>query len=548
MDKDDDFKEKYCALVENLLSSGYAKKLSKVPDDNPRTWYLPHFGAVQANKSKKIRIVFDGAAKTKGTSLNENLLTGPDWTNSLLGVLIRFRQKRFAVIGDIREMFLQIRIRKEDRCAHMFLWRGTDRDRDPDTYEMISMTFGSASSPFTAQYVMRKNALKYQSVHLSAVKAILNNHYVDDYLDSFDDVEEGMDCIKNVSLIQEKCGFQIRNWCSNNSSVIRNLPASSRKERSIDLVSNEITTEKTLGLQWNCSTDTISFGLNWKKIPEDIERNERPTKREMLRILMSVFDPLGMILPFTIQGKILLQDVWRSGIGWDDNLKDREFTVWVKWLLDLNGIKHYHILRAYSTIRSVDRSSELHIFSDASDKAYAAVAYLLTRDRRNNVTISFVAGKDKVAPLKPVSIPRMELQGALLASRLGDTIMNELEINIEKRIFWTDSRTVLGWIQSDPRKYQMFVAHRLGEIDELTNAEEWNWISGKQNPADCATKETGKTENIMKTWLERPEFLKLEEHDWPKQTRKSTMNTPIEEIKREFVAAISKKIPSSHQK
>ncbi|XP_043484716.1 uncharacterized protein LOC122512747 [Leptopilina heterotoma] len=388
---------------------------------------------------------------------------------------------------------------------------------------------------------MRKNALNFQSVHPTAVKAILNNHYVDDYLDSFDDVEEGINCITNVSLIQGKCGFEIRNWCSNSSSVIRDLPASSRKERPIDLTSNEIMIEKTLGLQWNCSTDTISFGFNWNKIPKDIKRNKPPTKSEMLRIQMSIFDPLGMILPFTIQGKILLQDVWRSGIGWDDNLKDREFTVWTKWILDLNGIKQHHIPRAYSTAKSVERSSELHIFSDASDKAYAAVGYLRTRDGINNVTISFVAGKAKVAPLKPVSIPRMELQGALLASRLGDTIINELNIKIERRIFWTDSRTVLGWIQSDPRKYHSFVAHRLGEIDELTNAEEWNWISGKHNPADCATKEADKTENLMKIWLEGPEFLKSEEHNWPKQTQKSTINPPTEEIKKEFVAAISTK-------
>lgn len=171
-----------------------------------------------------------------------------------------------------------------------------------------------------------------------------------------------------------------------------------REKRALDLLSDKRVIEKTLGLQWDTVTDSISFALNWNKVHKDIaEGHKKPTKREMLRILMSIFDPLGILLPFTIRGKILLQRVWRSGIGWDDKLKDVEFSAWTVWILALRRVNCYSISRAYSLSRSSQRNFELHFFCDASDKAYTAVEYLRTSDERNNMNISLVAGKAKVA-------------------------------------------------------------------------------------------------------------------------------------------------------
>lgn len=160
MDRDAEYAKKYCAQVDHLVASGYATKLTSEDNKNFRSWYLPHFGVINLKKNDKIRLVFDCSAKTQGTSLNDNLLVGKDLTNTLFGLLIRFRQRKIAIKGDIREMFLQIKIRKEDQYVQKFIWRGMNRKREPDTYIMTSMLFGSASSSYTAQYIMRKNAIQ----------------------------------------------------------------------------------------------------------------------------------------------------------------------------------------------------------------------------------------------------------------------------------------------------------------------------------------------------------------------------------------------------
>lgn len=129
--------------------------------------------------------------------------------------------------------------------------------------------------------------------------------------------------------------------------------------------------------------------------------------------------------------------------------------------------------------------------------------------------VSFVASKGRVAPLKLQSIPRLELQAALLGSRLARFIQEEHNYVITRRIFWTDSQTVLNWIRSDPRSYKMFVTHRLGEIDELTDVQEWRWVLSAQNPADDATKEKSGTKTVGFRWLHGPEFLKTNKNRWP---------------------------------
>lgn len=365
---------------------------------------------------------------------------------------------------------------------------------------------------------------------------------MDDYLDSFDTLGEAEECINDVAAIQNEAGFEVRNWMSNDQRLIKSLNKSREEKQNIDLLKGEGLSEKTLGLEWNPKKDCLTFGFDSKNIPANVlHGHQRLTKREMLRIIMSIFDPLGIILPFVIRSKILLQDVWRSGITWDEPLKNSDFIQWKGWVTNLSQMENYQIPRAFNRIYNSPINTELHVFTDASDKAYSAVAYLRTehhcdKDKINH--ISFISGKARVAPLKPVSIPRMELQGALLGSRLGDTITKEMKIKINKRIFWTDSRTVLGWIHADPRKYQSFVAHRLGEIDELTEAEEWKWVPSKENPADCATRDKMATNTIMYKWLHGPSFLALERDKWLIMEKQNYDTDPIIEIKNEFTGMV----------
>ena len=251
----------------------------------------------------------------------------------------------------------------------------------------------------------------------------------------------------------------------------------------------------------------------------------------MLRALMSVFDPLGFLAPFTVRAKILLQDVWRRGTGWDEQLHEDEQDTWVKWVAEMSSAATCRIPRCYFFKDKLLQRCELHTFCDASEKAYATVAYLRVSYNDGSTEVKLIRSKSLVAPLKPRSIPRLELQAALIGARLAKTIVSEHNLQIDEQVFWTDSKTVLCWLKSDPRNYQVFVANRLGELDELTNPDQWRWVPTKENPADDATKDNPLDFSQTSRWINGPSFLVMESNHWPTtptledKERKDRVNT-----------------------
>jgi len=213
-------------LSKDYVKKGYARVLTdeEAKIENPKTWFLPHFGTLNANKPGMLRLVFHAAATSRETSLNDMLWKGPDVLNSLVGVLMKFRQYRIAFGGDIKEMFDQVNIRSEDLPSHRFLWRGMVREKSPAVMEMSVMTFGSTSSPYSAQYVKNWNAKEYGSEFPEAEKAITERHYVDDCFDSKDTVEESNALIRDVIEVHRRGGFEIRNWMSNSDEVLKAIP------------------------------------------------------------------------------------------------------------------------------------------------------------------------------------------------------------------------------------------------------------------------------------------------------------------------------------
>ncbi|XP_076655808.1 uncharacterized protein LOC143360652 [Halictus rubicundus] len=540
MDKEPELANAYTRQIEDLIKKGYAEKLTaqQIETGSP-VWYLPHFGVKHVDKPNKLRIVFDAAAKCHGTSLNDVLLPGPVLLNSLLGVLMRFRQRKIAFVADIKEMFLQIKIREEDRDVQRFLWRETERNQKPDVYRMSSMIFGAISSPSSAQYVKNRNADEFATLYPEAVNAIKYKHYVDDYLDSVDTEDEAKRLIREVTEIHRRGGFQMCGWTSNSDAVMKEMSGGNVTSGTVQLTAKERRASKTLGLYWDAMSDTFSFNTNKKQNAVSLPLQEKGiTKREMVRTIMSIFDPLGFLAPFTIKSKILLQNVWRSGITWDENLRIAEMGKWKEWTSELQSLGELTIPRCY-VARCHVTTTELHVFCDASELAYAAVAYWKFTYSNGRSTVAFICSKSRVTPLKPTSIPRLELQAALLASRLGRTIETEHELKISRRIFWTDSNTVLSWIQADPRSFKTFVSNRLAEIDELTTTTEWRWISGKQNPADHATRNRPVAILTESNWFHGPDFLTDAENSWPRSRAGKSKEQATEEECR-TVAAIGR--------
>jgi hypothetical protein len=278
--------------------------------------------------------------------------------------------------------------------------------------------------------------------------------------------------------------------------------------------------------------EVSTWKLNFNRVSNEVITGQKnPTKREILGLVMSVYDPLGFLGCLTIKAKIVLQEIWRSGIGWDDEVTGPILEKWGSWIVELKNISLMKIPRCYSSSLKLDGNNRLHLFCDASEKAYCVDAYL-RREESDIVDTAVIMLKTHVSPLKATSIPRLELQAAVLATRLADSVVQNHDINFNEIHFWSDSKTVLLLIRSDGKKFQQFVAHRVGEIQESTNVNQWHWVPTKENVADEATRDCTKCDLTPSSrWLNGPSFLRLEKEKWPKEYFKKSSEVKTEELK-----------------
>lgn len=511
--------------IKDFITKGYIRKLNKneIKSKEAECFYLPIFVALNPKKPSKVRIVWDAAAKVKGISLNSLLLTGPDLLSPLIDILRRFRERKIAISGDIVEMFHQIQIKEDDQHYQRFLWRDGDSSKEPEVYVMQVMTFGSTCSPSSAQYIKNLNASEFADKFQRAAFAITENHHVDDLLDSVDTVEEAIQLINDVRYIHEQGGFKIRNFLSNSKEVLAGIGQNSDGETKDLSICKDSEFEKILGMWWNTEIDEedyFTYSLKFTKLDKDVVEGRRaPTKREVLRTLMTIFDPLGYLSHFLVYIKILLQDIWREKIDWDEPIPERLHKNWLTWFNLLPMVENVKIPRHYSPKLSKDNRTiiELHTFVDASIDAYCAVSYFRIEDE-NGVDCVLIGAKTKVAPQKPISIPRLELMATVLGARLTASLRKSHTLKIDKIFMWSDSMDALSWIHSDHRKYRQFVALRVGEVLELTDIQWWNFVPGKLNVADLGTKWT-KLPNFEQSssWFRGPEFLWQSKEKWPEQ-------------------------------
>ncbi|XP_058798326.1 uncharacterized protein LOC131668288 [Phymastichus coffea] len=499
-----------------MLEKGYAKQIDK-NTERSRIWYVPIFGIYNINKPNKVRVVFDCAAKTNGISLNDQLDAGPDLLRPLPGILIRFRQYAVAIKSDISDMFLRVKIIEHDKAIR-YLYRGRDRHREPDEFECTCLIFGAASSPTSAIFIKNKNAQRYAKSKPLAVQGIIDDSYMDDLISSQKSDSTAVEFIQGVIKINSEAGFQMHGWASNKSEVINKALNIEDSPKSGQTSLGKTENERVLGMYWDTETDELKFNVKLAKIPIQILRGQRiPTKREVLSVIMSIYDPLGLIAPFTLKSKVLMQANHRSGIHWDDKLREEEYTSWLIWLSETEKIKHCKINRCY-TPSGTNEEAQLHVFCDASMIAFAAAAYLRFEKHDGKAHVALVMTKNRTASLKRETIPRLELQAALLGARLANFLKNELRIKITRRVFCSDSSTVIQWIRSEPREHNIFVANRLGEIAELTQSSEWKWVPTADNPADDATRLENDALRLNSRWFNGPSFLSQNEKTWPAES------------------------------
>ena len=508
-------KDKEVAVAYQQVFNEYLDKkyIRRVPEDEPTPdcqWLLPHFPVVRPDKATtKLRIVFDGPAPFEGKSLNTEALTGPKLQSDVLDILVKFRKETVALVGDISQMYHQLVLREEDRSFHRFLWRDMDLRREPEVYEFIRFVFGGCYCPFCAQFTWKKHAELHQEDYPLAADAVKNHCYMDDLMPSVDSVEKAIETRRQLTEMGDKAGFHVRKWVSNCPEVLEDVPEEDRASQ-VDLEKNQFPVTKTLGVSWSAQNDQFLF--YYSPPAEDFEY----TKRNVLKKTAALFDPLGFLAPFVVKAKIFVQQAWLEALQWDDPLPSKQKEEWKNWFSDLSLLEEIKIPRCLKDTSAKESSITLHTFSDASEKAYAAAVYTRHEYEDGNVTTRLIASKTRLSPLKTVSIPRLELMGALIGLRLANQVCSALKIPSSNVTYWVDSLNVGFWIRGQSREYKPFVAHRIGAIHDKSNPDQWRYVPTDLNPADLGTRGmTARELTKSSKWWNGPDFLHCPEAEWP---------------------------------
>ena len=487
-------------------------------------------------ETTKVRVVYDASSKEgkNGTSLNECLHVGPSLNPLLFDILIRFREYKVVLIGDIEKAFLNVEVDKDDRDSLRFLWVD-DVQRDNSNivvYRFCRVVFGVNASPFLLNGTLRHHISRYAGVDPGFARKMVEGFYVDDLVTGEYTVDRTYDLYKKARDRLAEGGFKLRKWKTNDSvlkasidSAEQTVPAGNKLGR-LDEVETyakstlgplgETKSEMVLGVHWNSDADEIRFDLTAiatraKELPA--------TKRNTLRLLAGVFDPLGLLGPVTVCIKMLFQEACRGKIGWDDPLQStlkRDVDAWVSDLMRCKIIRIQRCL--YRDITEEVLECSLLVFADVSKKAYCAVVYLVYKTTTGTYA-TMVTSKTRVAPLKELSIPRLELMSARILVPLVTTVENALrsQVSIKRSRLWLDSMTALYWIVNRG-EWKQFVQHRVNEILKRTKKADWSHCPGEENPADLGTRGLRASQlEDSELWWRGPQWLTAPEDQWPEQ-------------------------------
>ena len=532
--KDPQTFEKYNEIILDQEKAGIVEKVSEL-ESSDKVHYLAHQAVIREEaETTKVRIVFDASCKVRKSevSLNDCLHVGPPMTPLIFNILLRFRENKIALVGDIEKAFLNIEVIPKDRDCLRFLWVDDIHSEDPKifVYRFTRVVFGVNSSPFILNAVLRHHIESYQEIDPGFVTRMKEGFYVDDLVSGCNNLEEAYALYQNATVRLQEGGFRLRKFKTNNNELMSKIQ---EHERENDTEIGQVVSEqcsfaketlgqlkeakhktKVLGVTWDTSKDILEFDL--RRMLKN--SNEKVTKRSILSILASLFDPQGIISPIAVTAKVLFQDLCVQKLGWDEPLPEEKLSIWKKWVHGLEEVGTISIPRCvYDEGREEIISCQLHGFGDASLKAYSAVIYMVYETPRGIFT-RLLCSKTRVAPLKSLSIPRLELMSARILSVLMETVKSALssQVKVDCTRYWLDSKTALYWIFNNGT-WKQFVQHRVNEILGLSKKEEWGHVSGVENPADLGSRGvTPEQLKESKLWWEGPQWLREGENNWPK--------------------------------
>ncbi|KAL0852869.1 hypothetical protein ABMA27_012663 [Loxostege sticticalis] len=526
--KDGDLKEQYKAVINEYVTMGHMELVPENEIKRRGAIYLPHHAVVREDReTTKVRTVFDASCKgTNKMSLNDNMLIGPTLQPDLRHVVLRWRMPPICLVADIVKMYRQVKVDKADADYLRILWRD-DTSQNVKHYRMLRVTFGVASSPYLAVKALQQVAIDEGQMYPMAAEKVATDFYMDDLMTGCETKEDGIKLYREMNELLAKGGFELQKWTSNSQELLKEMKEFEIKgnedekeiKESLKIKTDEII--KIVGLTWNRSDDSFTYKVVMPALKEPA------TKRSIIADISRFYDPLGWVGPSIIISKMLIQKLWLAGIDWDEAVPTEILNEWSTYREELKLLSNITIPR-WIGIHTGD-IIELHGFSDASKDAYAAVIYCRVIDSNGGVRVALIMAKTRVAPVRQISIPRLELCGAVLLTRLMIEVATVMNIDRSRLHAWTDSTIVLAWLNGHPNRWKVFVANRVSEILSSLDTHHWSHVSSKDNPADVASRGLFPADLIKDSmWFQGPEFLHKKQIEYLKP---KDMNTELERIK-----------------
>ena len=414
--KNPQLKINYCQFLDEYKELKHLS-LIKNKDIVAPGFYLPHHAVMKEDSTTtKIRVVYDGSAKTSsGVSLNEALMVGPTIQDELCTLLMRFRSHRYALTADIEKMYRQVLVHPDDASYQKILFR-KNPDESVKEYTLDTVTYGTSSASFLAIRALHQLADDEGDQHPLAALVLKRDFYVDDLLTGANTIQEAAFLRDELIALLRKGGFPLRKWTSNDPALV---PENSANPSSCHMPLDSNPTIKTLGIHWNSKQDSIFYKVDLSKFSKSV------TKRSILSQVAKLFDPLGLLGPVIVKAKIVIQLLWKAGVSWDSSIPTEIHTMWLQFKEQLPLLGNVSFSRLIISLNS--GKIQFHGFCDASERAYGACIYIRSTDDQNKHHVSLVCSKSRVAPVNPLTLPRLELCAALLLARLYTTVKKALQ-------------------------------------------------------------------------------------------------------------------------
>ena len=546
-----------------FLENGFSKVVTEIPvkkssdlrqileknasDENQKFHILETHPVFRDSASTPCRICLNCASLGPGPankSFNSFLYTGQCLLPELLHVLILHRCRRFAWAMDVEKLFLQIKLKENDRPFLQYCQKILDKNGEEKIkiMQFSSVPFGVVTSPFLANYVLLRHIERFRDQFPIGSK-YLRLIYVDDLVTSADTLETAQKACGEIYEMMNLGSFPTHKWIANHPDILSKIPIEKRANVS-ESSSHEA---KILGVRWEILGDTLEINMA-DNMPEYSDE-EKFTKRKILRDISSIYDPCGWVSPWVLLGKLIVKQLWVSEYKWDQEIEAESILQkFREWRSNLIHLKNFKIPRCI--VRENSSVIALAIFADASCTSFGACAYAISgSEDSDELTSALIMGKTRVNPTKnPPSIPRAELLGLLTAVRLG-FYLEKAFAHLERKIkifYFSDSEITLYRLQKPIGQYKVWVAHRLEEIAEKTkNADGIFFCPTAENPADFSSRGASIPQLLnSQLWMEGPPFIRKKPFDFKKLVPKKPMSTTLKE--QIDALDIKKKIPNFH--